>query len=75
MLARGAADDLVRLLLDRYYDPLYRHSQREKGVRRALRRDRSGPSAARSRLGSRVARVGRERSARAESASKPDPSR
>jgi tRNA 2-selenouridine synthase len=30
MLARGAVDDLVRLLLDRYYDPLYRHSQREK---------------------------------------------
>ena len=30
MLARGAVDELVRLLLERYYDPLYRHSQRGK---------------------------------------------
>jgi tRNA 2-selenouridine synthase len=30
MLARGAVHELVTLLLERYYDPRYRHSQREK---------------------------------------------
>jgi len=30
MLARGAVNELVTLLLERYYDPRYRHSQRDK---------------------------------------------
>lgn len=44
MLARNAVDELVRLLLERYYDPLYRHGQRDKVY--AARFDAADPTRA-----------------------------
>jgi tRNA 2-selenouridine synthase len=54
MLARGAVDELVRLLLERYYDPLYRHSQREKPY--AARFDAADPARAASEIGAWIER-------------------
>ena len=44
MLARGAVQELVTLLLERYYDPRYRHSQREKAYAASF--DSSDPTRA-----------------------------
>jgi tRNA 2-selenouridine synthase len=54
MLARGAVDELVRLLLERYYDPLYRRSQR--GKRFAARFDAADPARAASEIGAWIER-------------------
>jgi len=43
-LARGDVDELVRVLLERYYDPLYRHGERVH--RYAARFDASDPARA-----------------------------
>jgi tRNA 2-selenouridine synthase len=44
LLERGAIDELVAILLESYYDPLYRHS--ERGRRYAARFDAENPSRA-----------------------------
>jgi uncharacterized protein involved in type VI secretion and phage assembly len=44
MLARGREAELVELLLERYYDPLYRHSERARTY--AARFDARDPAAA-----------------------------
>jgi hypothetical protein len=44
MLDEGRVDELVRLLLERYYDPLY--SRSEKGRRYAASFDASDPARA-----------------------------
>ena len=44
LLARDAIDELVRILLEEYYDPLYRHS--ERGRRYAARVDATDPARA-----------------------------
>jgi len=44
MLEDGRVDELVRVLLEHYYDPLYHHSQKGKGF--AERFDATDPTAA-----------------------------
>lgn len=48
LLRAGRESELVELLLERYYDPLYRHS--ELGRRSSVRIDASDPSAAAARI-------------------------
>jgi HEPN domain-containing protein len=48
MLATGRERDLVRLLLERYYDPRYRHC--EQGRRHAAKFDATDPRACAERI-------------------------
>jgi tRNA 2-selenouridine synthase len=54
LLARGREGELVELLLARYYDPLYRHSEKGRGY--AARFDASDPAVAAAEIAAWIAR-------------------